>query len=119
MHIGKPEPKYTNLFVLTANGWYGDIDERFMDEFLFQNSPDGLHALQLQYRVLNRIYDDERPWIETIHDMIRWMSLVGINRDSVRIRVDSVSNEILPKIDALECEYYDENGVRHPVTFTE
>ena len=105
--IGNKIENRKNVYILEAEGYFGDMDEHFYwrTEYPPNQLEDGNTALLNDFIMLNKLKDRS---LETHWDMEQWLEEQNIKVD--HIPIDSCSEEYLPRIDKLFCVYY--NNIR-------
>lgn len=104
----EPKAKYRNMFVVTSEGYWGDMDEKHMrvDEFKTEREAIPTIAMFLKLK-------KEQHKVETHDQMEEWLQDQGYDPDKVWIPADMGS--MTPDIDQLTVEWYDKDGICYEV----
>ena len=100
--------KYRNVFVVTSEGYWGDMDEEHLRIDLFKTEEDAIPTIAM-YAKLKK----EQHKVETHEQMEEWLENQGYDPDKVWIPTDIAS--MTPDIDKLIVEWYDHNGICYEV----
>lgn len=113
----QPITLHHNCFIVTASGYYGDMDESFHEERVFSVCDHKmLSYLSMWHQIINN-YGSEDGEVETYDDMEEWLEKHGWSTD-IHIPTDSLSHTMLPNdVDTFDILYYNDKGQCFPVKF--
>lgn len=112
----QPTIKYKNTYVLTANGYFGDMDYDYYYEYSFDAlDNDSMEYFEIMYKSMYYVWKYRNPYkVRTSEDLMKLIPSQPLKDKKSWYEFPSCSlHDYLPTIENITVEYYDENGRLH------
>jgi hypothetical protein len=108
--IDKELPRPCSMLALHAKGWWGDMDEQFMDNRQFPDTDEGQAQALIYARMYTRLTGVMGRDMETIEDMQEWLEHEKIVDENSVLEIPGNDQEMLPSVEEVRVLLYDKDG---------